>query len=103
MDNVSQLINLVDVYSKLMNLDRRAIFKENLGDESLKGELETDYNIFISKLELLIKYGKIVPRKFLIEIQDVVKRVLAKFEAISNQNNQDFITNRQAHSNDIYV
>lgn len=101
MDNIEQLNLFSKQFEILKQLDKKLIFKENLGDESIKKAVDDEYNEFILKNEKVSAYGVLMPKDLLASFKQILDRLVELFTAIAKQSNQDFISNRTNYINNI--
>lgn len=97
MKNANLLIALKKNYESLIALDKKSFLKENLGDESIKNEIENDLNEYLKKISNIIKYGSSLSEDILHKANNTLSELTNLFNTITKQQSNDFIAQKGNH------
>lgn len=97
MKNANLIKSLEDRFDALNALDRKNYLKENLGDESIKNEIENDLNDYLKKISNIIKYGSSLSEDILHKAINSLSELTNLFNTITKQQSNDFIAQKSNH------
>ncbi len=101
MNNAPHIQNIQTIFKQLLDLDKKLIFKQNLGDESLTKDLEADFQIFIKRVEQILEYGKYIPAQLLEIIHSTISDLISLLGNIAKLKTADYISQRGNYIRDI--
>lgn len=84
-------------YESLIALDKKSFLKENLGDESLKSEIDYDIEQYTRRVSDIIKYGSKLSTDLLNRTISSVSNLRSYLDSIIKQPSQDFISKKNEH------